>query len=151
LWHGAGWLFVMWGVLHGLGLIVEKGVAKFINKRGFYVPKVFGFIVTFHFVVLTWIVFRSPDLDTLFLFLRRIKETFFIYSIQEQFQSYFHVLFLLFIGFSLHWLPKEITRTVKITVIKAHFLVKLFLMVVLSVLIYQFSMFDVKPFIYFRF
>lgn len=63
LWHGAAWQFVLWGALHGLGLLVERalGVARTV-PRGF--ARVALTLLTFHLVVLGWVLFRSPDIAT---------------------------------------------------------------------------------------
>jgi hypothetical protein len=57
LWHGAGWTFVLWGVAHGAALIL----ARFF---GFKVPVAIGTALTFLFVMLTWILFRSETLGS---------------------------------------------------------------------------------------
>ncbi len=151
LWHGDGWLFVIWGGLHGTGLLIEKTIVRFLSHYNLKIPKFIGFLLTFHFVVFTWIVFRAPDFNMFSLFLIRIKTAFSIYSLQELFYSYSNVLALLLLGYMLHWLPVELKRISKVSLIKAPFFIKLIILVTFSLIIYQFSLFDVKPFIYFRF
>ena len=61
LWHGASLTFIIWGFLHGLFLISENFISKFIS-----LPKRFlwlGFLITFVTVNLTWIFFRSGSLE----------------------------------------------------------------------------------------
>ena len=60
LWHGAGLTFVVWGLLHGLGL----AVGAVWRKAGFSMPGPVAWAVTFLFVVLVWVLFRAPDFDT---------------------------------------------------------------------------------------
>lgn len=60
LWHGASWMFVLWGAMHGLALIIHR-VWK---SWGAKMPKYLAWFVTFMFVNITWIFFRSPELDT---------------------------------------------------------------------------------------
>ncbi|TLX77650.1 MBOAT family protein [Labilibacter sediminis] len=151
LWHGAGWLFVVWGALHGFGLLLEKLFKSLLKLKGMVMPKFIGFLFTFHFVVLTWIVFRSPNLETLRLFFIRIQSAFSIYSFQHMFESYAYVLVVFFIGYMLHWLPVELKKTIKVNLIQSHVVIKLILVIVFGVVIYQFSLINVKPFIYFRF
>ncbi len=59
LWHGASWLFVLWGVIHGTGLIVHRIWSKFL---GFSMPLIMGRILTFLFVLLAWVPFRAETL-----------------------------------------------------------------------------------------
>jgi alginate O-acetyltransferase complex protein AlgI len=60
LWHGAGLTFVVWGMLHGLGLAV--GVLW--RRAGFAMPSPVAWVATFLFVVLVWVLFRAPDFAT---------------------------------------------------------------------------------------
>jgi len=69
-WHGANWTYLVWGMLHGLGLIVERwrGWAQIAALRG-AVPSLNGTVrvwlmraAVFHVVCLAWVFFRAPDL-----------------------------------------------------------------------------------------
>ena len=57
LWHGAAWTFVLWGALHGAGLAGDRLLSGRLRT-----PAVLRWLVTFHLVVLGWILFRSPSL-----------------------------------------------------------------------------------------
>lgn len=57
LWHGAGWTYVAWGLWHGFGLIMCHGWQRF----GRPLPDVVGWIATMLFVLVGWVLFRSPD------------------------------------------------------------------------------------------
>lgn len=59
LWHGAGLTFVAWGVAHGLALIV----ALFWRRAGWPMPAALGWLLTFLFVVLCWVLFRSGHFE----------------------------------------------------------------------------------------
>lgn len=66
LWHGAGWTFVAWGVLHGVYLMVNHAwnltIERFgIRRRGGLIGSLAAWSVTFLAVVVAWVLFRSPD------------------------------------------------------------------------------------------
>ncbi len=67
LWHGASWLFVLWGGAHGLLLILER-IAKHLFGRValFQKPSVQAALglLTFLLVCLTWVLFRAEDLES---------------------------------------------------------------------------------------
>ncbi len=60
LWHGAGWNFIIWGVLHGAGLVVSRSWGALKMP----VPVAAGWLLTFAFAVATFVVFRASDLAT---------------------------------------------------------------------------------------
>ena len=72
LWHGASWNFVIWGGLHGGALAVHKLYSDALPKERkltAWYYQLFAGIITFLFVCLTWIFFRSPDFSTsMFMF-----------------------------------------------------------------------------------
>jgi alginate O-acetyltransferase complex protein AlgI len=57
LWHGANWTFVVWGGLHGLYLVVEKILKN--ARLNISLPPVFYALLTFFFVLITWVFFRA--------------------------------------------------------------------------------------------
>ncbi len=56
IWHGAGWTFVIWGMLHGIALAVAH---VWQNKSGIRLPSVAAWALTMLFVVMSWVVFRA--------------------------------------------------------------------------------------------
>src|SRR3954452_4395160 len=59
LWHGAGLTFVAWGLAHGLAL-----AAHVLWRRAkLEMPAAAGFLLTFAFVALTWVLFRAPSFE----------------------------------------------------------------------------------------
>ena len=59
IWHGAGWTFVLWGALHGIGMVVHR----IWQKIGFKLHKFIAWFITFNFVNVTWVFFRAKDFD----------------------------------------------------------------------------------------
>lgn len=68
LWHGAAWGFVLWGLLHGLALAVERWAhdqpafatrLSLLNESALYRASLRLF--TFHLVLVGWILFRLVD------------------------------------------------------------------------------------------
>lgn len=59
LWHGAGLTFIVWGMLHGLGL----GLGVLWRRAGLHMPAVAGWALTMLFLVLTFVLFRATSFD----------------------------------------------------------------------------------------
>jgi D-alanyl-lipoteichoic acid acyltransferase DltB (MBOAT superfamily) len=67
LWHGAGWTFLVWGAWHGVGLAVHRGWQTMRGKRTpspAPAARLGRGLLTFHFVLIGWILFRAANLDT---------------------------------------------------------------------------------------
>ncbi|MDX2160046.1 MAG: MBOAT family O-acyltransferase [bacterium] len=73
LWHGITLPFLMWGLWHGVGLAVHKYWSD--RTRTWYrglkdkpgqarLWRIAGVLLTFHFVLLGWVWFAMPDMDT---------------------------------------------------------------------------------------
>jgi alginate O-acetyltransferase complex protein AlgI len=60
LWHGAGLTFVVWGLLHGVALIV----CRFWESSGRPLATPLAWALTMLFVILGWVLFRAPDFAT---------------------------------------------------------------------------------------
>jgi alginate O-acetyltransferase complex protein AlgI len=72
LWHGAAWNFVIWGFLHGVGMIINRLWSDWTKRWGG--PKAlrdaFGLIVTFWWFNITLLVFRSKDFPSTWVSLK---------------------------------------------------------------------------------
>lgn len=64
LWHGAGWTFIAWGLLHGLYLIANHGW-RALRGAGTTGPveRAAGWALTFLAVVAAWVFFRATSFD----------------------------------------------------------------------------------------
>ena len=68
IWHGAGYTFIIWGILHGIANMLCRITEKCHQK-------IFGWVnwcITFLFINLTWIVFRAVDMNQAAQLIRRV-------------------------------------------------------------------------------
>lgn len=66
LWHGASWLFVLWGAAHGALLVLERLFRHFLGGVAILQSapaKVLLGLLTFALVTLTWVLFRAENLE----------------------------------------------------------------------------------------
>lgn len=67
LWHGANWTYVVWGVMNGLFMVIEKVAGKRPEK-----VRIVGWIFTLMFENIACVIFGANTLSEAFIFLNRI-------------------------------------------------------------------------------
>lgn len=72
LWHGAAWTFLVWGALHGIGLILHKLHLKYGISKGSKAGHLFSVLLTFVYTSLCWVFFRADSLSEAWLVLTRL-------------------------------------------------------------------------------
>jgi alginate O-acetyltransferase complex protein AlgI len=105
LWHGLSWTFLIWGLLHGIGLagfrlwqLVGKGRIRTESP----LRRFAGGLLTFHFVLLGWIFFRAANVDTALKILSQIAN--FRFSFDNTTPAFLAVLLA---GAVAHFVPKS--------------------------------------------
>lgn len=65
VWHGAGWPFILFGFWNGIGLAMNHASRKFfgVSKNPSLPVVCFKWVVTFLFVLFTFVYFRSPSVE----------------------------------------------------------------------------------------
>jgi len=58
-WHGASWTFVLWGTLHGCGLVI----VSLWRRYGWRMPSLAGWALTISFSLLSAVIFRAVTLQ----------------------------------------------------------------------------------------
>jgi len=60
LWHGAAWTFVLWGIYHGLLLVIERiGLGNLLER----LPRVLRHGYAMLAIMIGWVLFRSESMD----------------------------------------------------------------------------------------
>ncbi|MFZ4589875.1 MAG: MBOAT family O-acyltransferase, partial [Ignavibacteria bacterium] len=78
LWHGAKITFILWGILHGLYLLIsfvlrkQRKIIRAKIKLTEGIKQSVSILITFILVTFSWILFFSDSLDKFLLFVTRI-------------------------------------------------------------------------------
>lgn len=67
-WHGAGWTFILWGIMHGLAQMLERLLKKYWSK----LHPAFSWLLTFGFVNVAWIYFRAESITDAHIILSKL-------------------------------------------------------------------------------
>ena len=74
IWHGAAWTFVLWGLIHGIYIVIHRFVPplrlqRFIPLPGRYRNDAYtslGIVITFFLITIAWIPFQTQSLSESF-------------------------------------------------------------------------------------
>lgn len=78
LWHGASWNFVIWGLYYGVLLSAEAVIDRVFHETHYVkrfinsIPKFIKILITFHLIVLGWIMFRIQNVWDGFSYIKRL-------------------------------------------------------------------------------
>lgn len=153
LWHGANYTFIVWGLLFGIMLIIEKFIlSKYLKNTPYIIKKIY----TLFIVLISFVIFRSDNINEAFNIIKGLfgfntkvfSNSFTIYY----FKSYFIIL-LLGIILSTPLLSNIIIRLRKNNVLNK--IINLFepLLIILILVLVTACLIDnsYNPFLYFRF
>jgi alginate O-acetyltransferase complex protein AlgI len=120
LWHGLGWNFLIWGLLHGAAMATQKSwsfaTRRFKKGRSRMFKKterITGIILTFSFVSVAWVFFRMRTPEDSFTVFSQITSNFYAQGFPAFISAYYPVLLMIMAGYTLHFLPGRFYTTLR--------------------------------------
>lgn len=155
-WHGASWNFLIWGLFHGLFLVIERlGFSKILSKIGAPFSNFYVIVV----VLIGWVFFRVESLSEALLYIARLFS--FQFQDESTFWSFFDLKFMLVLGIGLisstaffPWLARVFAPVMKKYSILDITFRSFYLLLILSMFLLSafYLVADTyNPFIYYRF
>ena len=94
IWHGANYTFIIWGILHGIGNIFTRIFKSRIEKQNV----VLNWLITFTFINITWVMFRSNTVSEAILFYKKLAcFNFYDMTMLERMVNVFNITELKFV------------------------------------------------------
>lgn len=155
LWHGASWMYVIWGLWNGVLLVLHK-----IYKEIFRIPKddkpgavrhFLNVLVTFNLMAFGFMFFRGESMEKVGDMARQI---FFHFngSVWRQFvDGYFWICVAIIAGFALHFSPKSWTTRLRESYSAMPAVVQGVILAMVIFVIIQASQSELVPFIYLQY
>lgn len=149
LWHGANWTFICWGAYHALLFLPymifgKTKVDSSLEKMS--IKKFAGITLTFCFVVIGWIIFRSSDIHEVWGYLTSMVSNGSSGVLSISPFAYRFVILLLFI----EWVSREYEQPF-IVLHKIKYPVLRYICYAVAVLLVLFLAAPSQGFIYFQF
>jgi D-alanyl-lipoteichoic acid acyltransferase DltB (MBOAT superfamily) len=153
LWHGASLRFIIWGGLHGIGLVFNRIWYSISGGRltSGRLGKAVAVLITFNFVSFCWIFFRANSMENVTIMLKQIFENFTPGSYLTVIPSYMNVFLLMSVGYIIHFLPEKTKESYRGLFIRFPLSVQMVVIVLIATILYSMRTTDVMPFIYYRF
>jgi alginate O-acetyltransferase complex protein AlgI len=151
LWHGAAWTFVLWGLLHGVGLATVRAWASLrkrlgIPKRNTRLSRFAGALITFHFVCFAWVFFRAETVSSALGVFRQLT------TFSTDTTNLSLALGLLIVGsLAVHWLPDGMFKLALNGFVRLPAPAQACMLFALALGLYSVASSDLVPFIYSRF
>ena len=157
LWHGAGFKFIVFGLIHGVAIVYEFFTKK-IRKRIFklmplWLNNLLSQIITFSYVTFALLFFRSANMATAKFYLRRIFTDRVVDTVQSNLSFDLLVIFLAYFVTILVIDQIEIRRKKHefLVDVKAPIRLGIIIPVLAAVILYMYTIGKAMPFIYFQF
>ncbi len=155
LWHGASWMYVIWGAWNGVLLVLHKiykrlfGIGK--DDRPGAVRRFFNILVTFNLMAFGFMFFRSESMEKVGDMITQIFTNFHIDVWRQFVDGYFMIVVTIVIGFVLHFTPRSMTLKVQDRFTALGGVAQAVVLALVILFIIQVRQSDLVPFIYLQY
>ena len=155
LWHGASWMYIIWGAYHGLLLVLHKTVRSIWrlpeSMRGRADIKAFNIVLTFALIVVGFTFFRAPSLETVVMIGEQIAGNFHIDIAGQFVESYMMIVVAMALGYIAHMTPKTWTAGASQAYMSMAAIWQALLLAAVLFVVVQTRQSDLVPFIYLQY
>ncbi|MDE6383322.1 MAG: MBOAT family protein [Paramuribaculum sp.] len=160
LWHGASWMYLIWGALHGALLVGHKSLKAIfpsksdsaeIKKKNSRWRRAFNIFITFNLITLTFVFFRADSLSKISDMWNQIAHNFHL-SVAPQFiEGYLAIVIVIAGAFILHFTPEHWTPKLKSFYHKCPLIVQALVLVIVIIIVIQMRQSEIMPFLYLKY
>jgi len=155
VWHGPSWTYIFWGLSHGVAIAYGIASENIRLKISQSIPKkVYDFLsifITFQFLSLSMVLFRSSSLQNAFDIYNLIFNNFDVSIIAPWFLAYYKPFIFMVLAFALHYTPIKYTVLLQNYFDRLNWLKKSIVITLVIIIIYQAFGSSAQPFIYLAF
>ena len=155
LWHGASWMYLIWGALQGLFLVGHKTIRQVLphvktGNRNRWWRRAFNIFITFNLIAVSFVFFRAKSLDKVGEMWTQISDNFH-WDVAPQFwEGYAAIIIVMAVAYLMHYMPERMTAKMK-SIYNASPLIAQALVLALLIFIVIQRKGEIVPFIYFQY
>ncbi len=155
LWHGASWMYLLWGAYQGLLLVIHKALKRLIHtpdviKRA-AATKVVNIAITFSLTVIGFAIFRSDNIDTFCTMCSRIIYDFNGSIISQFVEGYPLIVTAIGAALVIHFLPDSLNDRLKSSYVAIPPIAQGLILALVIFIAIQVRSSDLAPFIYMQY
>ena len=156
LWHGASWMYVIWGAIHGGMLVIHKELKRLFprlpeHKKGTPWRMAANMFLTFNLVAFAFMFFRARSLDVVGDMVDQVVHNFHASVLPQFVEGYFLIVLAMLLGYFMHLSPKRWSDGAKGVYGRMPLIVQAFILAIVIILIIQVRQSDIVPFIYLQY
>lgn len=158
IWHGASWMYLIWGGLHGAFLIGHKALKglsakdSIANKRSdSWWRRGFNIFITFNLVTLAFVFFNAKSLDTVKTMWVNLTGNFHAEVAPQFWEGYMAIIIIIAAAFIMHFAPEQWTGKLKKWYHATPLVLQALILAIIIFIIIQSRQSDIVPFAYMQY
>lgn len=155
LWHGASWMYIIWGAYHGILLVLHKAIRRVWHlpewMKGRPEIRFVNIALTFSLVVFGFTFFRAPSLETVWQIGEQIFTNFHIDVAPQFIESYPLIVLAAAAGYIAHITPHSWTTSATRAYVALPVVWQALLLAVMLFIVVQTRQSELVPFIYLQY
>jgi D-alanyl-lipoteichoic acid acyltransferase DltB (MBOAT superfamily) len=156
LWHGASWMYIIWGAWNGLLLVVHKALHKAFKapegvSRNQWWRRVANVFITFNLMAFGFMFFRARSLEQVGQMLTQMACNFHASVAYQLVEGYMTVMLVMLMGYLLHFAPSSWTNSLRTRFSALSPVWQAIILAIVVLLIIQVRSSRIVPFIYLQY
>ena len=112
LWHGASWMYIIWGAWNGLLLVIHKALRKAFPapagvRRDQWWRRVANIFLTFNLMAIGFMFFRARSMEHVGQMVGQIFTNFHMSVAPQLWEGYMAVILIMLAGYMMHFAPRS--------------------------------------------
>lgn len=155
IWHGASWMYLIWGGYNGLLLVGHKAARRHFRSpefiKGSRVARVFNIMLTFLLITIGFMIFRATSIDNLSEIFKSIFTNFHPEIAWQFVRGYTWVVVLIVAGLVFHFLPDRFYARLLTTYNWMPLALQAVILALIIFIVIQTRQSEIMPFIYLQY